>query len=113
MENKHTDKESRQKVMVFLNREQVDLLDKIGKDAVFSGGKKLSRVKIIACLVDLANELEISGEGISSVEELKKIIKEKMVLLGLRDAILKESKKKSTTISTVSQVKKTEGVDNA
>lgn len=41
-----------QRVVTFLNREEVDFLDKLGKDALFSTGLKLSRVKLIAWLVD-------------------------------------------------------------
>lgn len=67
-----------QRVTVFLNREQVDFLDKIGKDALFSRGYKISRIKIISCLVNLIMELEINGEGIHSLEELTQRIKEKI-----------------------------------
>lgn len=79
MRKNTTDKaELQQRVMAFLNREQVDFLDKIGKDALFSTGSKLSRVKLISALIDLIRELDINGEGISSVEELKQKIKEKI-----------------------------------
>ena len=71
-------KELYQRVIAFLNREQVDLLDRIGKDALFSKGVKLSRAKIIYCLVDLMKELNINGEGICSLNELKQRIKEKI-----------------------------------
>jgi hypothetical protein len=60
----------KQRVMVFLDRQQVDLLDKIGKDALFTRGTKLSRIKI--------KELDINGEGISSLEDLKKRIESKI-----------------------------------
>jgi hypothetical protein len=68
-----------QRVIAFLNRDQVDLLDRIGKDSLFSKGSKLSRARIIACLVDLMRELDINGKGISSLEELKERIKEKII----------------------------------
>ena len=70
-----------QRVIAFLNRQQVDFIDKIGKDALFSKGTKLSRSKIISMLVDLMIELGIDGEGISSLEELKQRIKEKIHLV--------------------------------
>lgn len=66
------------RVIAFLNREQIDFLDKIGKDALFSKGIKLSRSKIIATLVDLLTELNIDGEGFSTLEELKKSVKDKI-----------------------------------
>jgi hypothetical protein len=71
-------RELQQRVIAFLNREQVDFIDKIGKDALFSKGTKLSRSRIISSLVDLMIELDINGEGISSLEELKQRIKEKL-----------------------------------
>lgn len=82
--NKPTDQKQElyQRVIAFLNREQVDFMDKIGKDALFSKGTKLSRSKIISSLVDLMTELDINGEGISSLEELKQRIKEKIRPVG-------------------------------
>lgn len=71
-----------QRVIAFLNREQVDFIDKIGKDALFSKGTKLSRSKIISSLVDLIIELDINGEGLSSPGELKQRIKEKIHPVG-------------------------------
>lgn len=68
-----------QRVIAFLDRDQVDTLDRIGKDSLFSRGSKLSRARIIACLVDLMRELDINGKGISSLEELKERIKEKII----------------------------------
>ena len=69
-----------QRVITFLTRGQVDLLDKIGKDALFSKGTKLSRTKIISCMIDLLSELETNGEGVSSLAGLKERIKEKISL---------------------------------
>jgi len=66
------------RVIAFLNREQIDFLDKIGKDALFSKGIKLSRSKIIATLVDLLMELDISEEGLPGLKELKERIKDKI-----------------------------------
>lgn len=70
--------ELQQRVIVFLNREQVDFLDKLGKDTLFSGKKKLPRTKIIASLVDLVIDLDISSKDISSLEDLKQKIKGKI-----------------------------------
>lgn len=72
--------ESYQRVTTFLSRKEVDLLDKIGKDALFTKGTKLSRTKIISCLIDLLSELELNGEGISSIEELRQKIKQRIGL---------------------------------
>jgi hypothetical protein len=69
-----------QRVVTFLNREEVDFLDKLGKDALFSCGSKLSRAKLIAWLIDFLKGLNISGENIKSEVDLEsrmiKIIKQ-------------------------------------
>jgi len=70
------DTERRERVVTFLNREEVDFLDKLGKDALFSTGLKLSRAKIICWLVDFMKKLNISGENIKSEEEFENRILE-------------------------------------
>lgn len=63
--------EKNQRVVTFLNRDEVDFLDKLGKDALFSTGMKVSRAKLIAWLVDFMKGLGISGENIASEEDLE------------------------------------------
>lgn len=70
--------EKNQRVVTFLNRGEVDFLDKLGKDALFSTGLKLSRAKLIAWLVDLTKELKINGEGIKSEKDFEVRIKEEL-----------------------------------
>ena len=81
MTNKPEERQDRPKthrVIALLNREQVDFLDEIGKDALFSTGAKLSRTKIIFAVVNALRTLGITGEGIRSREELEqKIVKAK------------------------------------
>ncbi|MBU0709135.1 MAG: hypothetical protein KKC42_01690 [Candidatus Omnitrophica bacterium] len=67
-----------QRVVTFLNREEVDFLDKLGKDALFSTGIKLSRTKLIAWLVDFMKELDINGKGIKSLKDLEDRIKKEI-----------------------------------
>ena len=67
-----------QRVVTFLNRQEVDFLDKLGKDALFSTGLKLSRAKIISWLVDFMKEINISGEGLKSEFDLEERIKKAM-----------------------------------
>ena len=61
-----------QRVVTFLDRNEVDFLDKLGKDALFSTGFKLSRTKLIAWMVDFAKSLKINGTGIRSESDLEK-----------------------------------------
>ena len=69
-------------VIVNLGREEVDYLDRIGKDALFSTGTKLSRNKVISAMILAIKRLGLSGEGAKSKNELQdKIAK----ALGLKD----------------------------
>ncbi|MCK9603614.1 MAG: hypothetical protein M0R66_04565 [Candidatus Omnitrophica bacterium] len=64
-----------QRVVTFLNRNEIDLLDKLGKDALFSTGMKLSRAKLLAWLVDFLEKLKLNGNGIKSERDLEQKIK--------------------------------------
>ncbi len=55
-----------QRVVTFLNRDEVDFLDKLGKDALFSTGLKVSRAKLISWMIDFAKKLNLNGENIKS-----------------------------------------------
>lgn len=63
-----------QRVITFLTRQQVDFLDKVSKDALFSRGHKLSRSKLISILVNILSDLNINGVGISCKKDLAKRI---------------------------------------
>jgi len=59
-------------VVTFLNRNQIDFLDKIGKDCFFKHGYKLSRSKILSELVQVLMNLGIDIEELDlSVESLR------------------------------------------
>jgi hypothetical protein len=62
------------RVIASLNREQVDYLDRLGKDAQFSSGVKLSRTQILAAMVNVLKRLNLKGEGIATAEELEQRI---------------------------------------
>lgn len=70
------EEEKNQRVVTFLNRQEVDFLDKLGKDALFSTGLKVSRAKLIAWLVDFMKELNLNGEGIKSERDFDNRVKE-------------------------------------
>jgi len=52
------------RTVAFLSRQQIDFLDKLGKDAMFHRGYKLSRAQILSELVDLLIEFEVNGNKI-------------------------------------------------
>lgn len=68
-----------QRVVTFLDREEVDFLDKLGKDALFSTGTKVSRAKLIEWLVDFTKHLNITGEGIKSELDFENKIKKQLI----------------------------------
>lgn len=63
--------EKNQRVVTFLNRKEVDFLDKLGKDALFSTGVKLSRARLIAWLIDFMQQLNINGKGIRAEKDFQ------------------------------------------
>ena len=62
------------RVIALLNREQVDYLDQMGKDAQFSSGIKLSRTEILAAMVNALKRLNLTGEGITTAEQFEQRI---------------------------------------
>jgi len=69
------------RVITMLDRQEIDFLDKLGKDALFTTGHKLSYNEILKGLVDLAMELKLSGEKIDSSGALKESLLQKLQLL--------------------------------
>jgi len=67
------------RVIASLNREQVDYLDKIGKDAQFSSGIKLSRTQILAAMVNALKRLSLTGEGVTTAEQFEQRIVDAMM----------------------------------
>jgi len=67
------------RVIASLNRSQVDFLDKIGKDALFSAGVKLSRTHILSAMVNVLKRFTVTGEGVKSPEELEERIIEALM----------------------------------
>ena len=66
------------RVIAIMNREEIDYLDKIGKDSLFTTGNKLSRIKILRAMVDSMKELRIDGKNIKNEEDLKNEILKKV-----------------------------------
>ena len=70
---------SSHRVIALLNREQVDYLDQLGKDAQFSSGTKLSRTQILAAMVNALRRLNLAGEGVSTAEQFEQRIVDAMM----------------------------------
>ena len=73
------------RVIASLNREQVDFLDKIGKDAQFSSGSKLSRNQILAAMVSALKRLNLTGNGVTTIEEFEQRLVDAMMQNGKKE----------------------------
>ena len=78
MPHHHNDHERAHRVIAALNRDQVDFLDRLGKDALFSAGVKLSRTEILSAMVNVLSRLQLTGEGVASGDQLELRIIEAM-----------------------------------
>lgn len=70
-QSKHNSIVITHRVITMLDRQEIDFLDRLGKDALFSTGHKLSYNQILRGLIDFAMEMGISGEKVDSVRTLK------------------------------------------
>ena len=68
------DQNKTQRVVAFLDRYEVDFLDKLGKDALFYNGIKIPRTKIIEVIVDILSHTNIDVKGIKDARDLKQRI---------------------------------------
>ncbi|MFH1867680.1 MAG: hypothetical protein ABH843_01795 [Candidatus Omnitrophota bacterium] len=59
------------RIVAFLTRDEIDFIDKLSKDALFSTGRKLSRTEIIRAFIDVVKRKDLSAEGVRSKSELE------------------------------------------
>ena len=59
------------RVVVNLTREELEFIDKIGRDALFTTGKRLTNNKIICAFISVMREIKIKGDGLYNSKELK------------------------------------------
>ena len=68
--------DKKHRVITFLNREEIDFLDKLGKDALFSSGAKISRATLIHWMIDFMLRLNLNGKDIRTEKEfINRIVK--------------------------------------
>ena len=60
------------RIVAFLTRAEVDFIDSLAKDALFSTGHKLSRTDIIRAMIDAITIKYVDGKGISSKSGLER-----------------------------------------
>lgn len=66
------------RVITLLSREEMEFLDKLGKDAMFSSGHKLTYSEILKALTDFAMEIKLSGDKVDSADSLERKIFEQI-----------------------------------
>ena len=62
------------RVVTFLNRPEIDFLDKMEKDMMFSTGKHISRSQILQDMAELLAKTRINAAGVKDNLELKQRI---------------------------------------
>ena len=80
------------RVVTFLTREEMDFLDKLEKDMMFSSGKSVSRSQIIEDLAELLKATGMNANCIASNEALKKKILGAIVDFAKEEQTKKETK---------------------
>lgn len=68
----------RRRIIALLSREEMEFLEQLSMDSLFSTGSKLTRVDIIAALVGIAMRLNISANGVRNKEELVEAVLNKL-----------------------------------
>ena len=68
--NGRSNSEKRSRVIALLTRKEIEFIDKLSMDALFSTGSKLSRIEVFAALVDAAMALNISAHGVRERQDL-------------------------------------------
>ena len=79
MELKNNPKELKHRVITLVDRNELEFLDKIGKDSLFSTGHKLSYNDILRGLIDFSIEIGLSGNKVASQEALRAKILEQVL----------------------------------
>lgn len=89
MKNKLASPENiKHRVITMLDRQELVFLDKLGKDALFSTGHKLSYNEILRGLIDFSIQIGLSADNVDS----EKTLKEKILQQALKN-IRKEEEK--------------------
>ncbi len=67
-------KNSKARLVAMIHRGEMDLIDRIGKDALFTAGKKLSRAEVVSAILNAVAQLPINGKDMHSQQELREYI---------------------------------------
>ena len=62
------------RIVALLNKEEIEYVNRLSVDSYFSTGKRLTKVDIIAALVDAAMQMEVTGIDVKDRQDLTKKI---------------------------------------
>jgi len=62
------------RLVAMIHRDGMDFIDRIGKDALFTTGKKLSRREVVSAILKAVAQLPINGKNVHSENELREYI---------------------------------------
>ena len=79
---KNRQDQSKARLIAMISREEMDFIDKLAKDALFSTGRKLSRTDVVSAHIDVMHEFPMTGRGIHSRKELHE-----RILVAIRNKI--------------------------
>ena len=72
MDHKPRKDEQTGRIVAFLTREEIDFIDSLSKDAMFSTGHRLSRTDIVRAMIDAIRVRVIDANGVRSKSDLEK-----------------------------------------
>lgn len=78
------------RVVTFLTREELEFMDKLEKDMMFSVGTHISRSKVIEDLVSLFAETRMSAIGIKNNQDFVEKVKEAIMKMVQEQCAKKE-----------------------
>jgi len=78
------DKLTTHRVVTFLTREELEFLDRLEKDMMFSTGTHIARSKIIEDMVELLTKTQMNATGIKDGEQLEQKMIEAIAKISLR-----------------------------
>lgn len=78
---------STQRVVTFLTKEELEFLDKVKRDVMFSTGKYISRSQIIEDMAGLLARTQMSAEGVKNNEELRQRMLQAMIRINQANEI--------------------------
>ena len=64
-------KNQKARLIAMISRQEMDFVDKISKDALFSTGHKLTRTDVISAILDVVSQLSVTGRGVYTEDDLR------------------------------------------